>query len=658
MCGFAGFCSGTENKFENAENIAKNMALKIRHRGPDSEGYYSDERYSVGFCRLKIIDLTGGNQPMTDKSGRFVLVFNGEIYNYKSLRETLISDFGVTFESNSDTEVLLHACINYGRGVLRHLRGMYSFAFYDKVTKKLFCARDPFGIKPFYYGIFDNTLLFASEIKAFYAHPSFNADFNSDILPLYLQFQYVPTEETAFSGVKRLMPGHFLEYNGKDLQVQKFFDMPRSEKGRFRSYSFFDVPVSEQEQATSLKNEAKILDEVLTESVKTHLESDVEVGAFLSGGVDSALIASIARPEYAFTVGFDHPDFDESSSAKENADKTGLHLTQKRISAKDFFRTAPMVQYHSDEPCANLSAVPLFLLAEMASADVKAVLSGEGADELFAGYDLYNPGFYGKIYRKLPQKVRASGKKMRFLGKKARGFATRNSSSVEEEFIGQAKIMSPTEAFSLLKAPYQRLRSASEITCNYYKDVKDSSDLQKMLYLDRHLWLPFDILNKADKMTMAHSLELRVPYLDLKVLAVAQTLSDKLLVHGKHGKYLLRTVAKKHLDKKSAFRPKKGFPVPFRNWIRSPEYFSLLQNAFSSPTCDIFFNSEKLKTLLESHVNGLENNARVLYTVYSFIVWYDIYFGNSRPKFFVTEISETEKEPFPSPDFERDGMPS
>ncbi len=658
MCGFAGFCSNTENKFENAKEIAQSMALRIRHRGPDSEGVYSDERYSVGFCRLKIIDPHGGDQPMTDKSGRYVITFNGEIYNYKSLRETLISDFSVSFNTQSDTEVLLQACINYGRDVLRHLRGMYSFAFYDKEEKRLFCARDPFGIKPFYYGIFDDTLIFSSEIKAFYAHPSFKAEFNSDVLPLYLQFQYVPTEDTAFSGVRRLLPGHFLEYDCKKLQVHKFFNMPTSENGKFSSYSFFSSPVSKQEHVSSLKNEAKILDEVLSESVKMHLEADVEVGMFLSGGVDSALIASLAKPDRAFTVGFGESEFDERSEAKETAEKLGVKLTQRQISASAFFRAMPMVQYHSDEPCANLSAVPLFLLAETASRDVKTVLSGEGADELFAGYDLYNPSFYGKIYRKLPKKLRASGKKMSFLGKRMTDFAKRNAQSVEDAFIGQAKIMSASTAFSILSPKYQQLRASSEITLPYYKNIKGASELQKMLYLDRHLWLPFDILNKADKMTMAHSLELRVPYLDLKVLSIAQTMSDKLLIHGKQGKYVLRATAKKHLGSKAALRPKKGFPVPFRSWIKSPEYFSLLQNAFSSPTCDKFFDSDKLKALLSSHVSGCENNARVLYTVYSFIVWYDIYFGSSSPKFFTTHIGESENDFAPNSDFLRDGLPS
>ncbi len=658
MCGFAGFCSKTENKFENSENIVEKMSSNIRHRGPDSDGCYSDSNYSVGFCRLKIIDPHGGEQPMSDESGRYILVFNGEIYNYKSLRNTLISDFGVNFNTQSDTEVLLHACINYGHGVMRHLRGMYSFAFYDKIEKKLFCARDPFGIKPFYYGFFQDTLIFSSEIKAFFAHPDFKAEFNSDILPLYLQFQYVPTEETAFSGVKRLMPGHFLEYNGKELSVHSYFDMPTHSHENFRSYSFFGAPVSEQKQATSIKNEAKILDEVLSESVKMHLESDVEVGAFLSGGVDSALIASLAKPERAFTVTFDDPEFNEGAEAKENAENLGIKLTERSMSATDFFRAHPLVQYHSDEPCANLSAVPLFLLAETASAEVKTVLSGEGADELFAGYDLYNFGFYGKIYRNLPKKIRASGKKMRFLGKKVADFAKRNSLSVEEDFIGQAKIMSASMAFSLLTPKYQQLRTSSQLTYPYYKKVKAASDIQKMLYLDRHLWLPFDILNKADKMTMAHSLELRVPYIDLKVLGIAQTLSDKLLIHGKNGKYILRTTAKKHIGAKSAFRPKKGFPVPFRNWIKSPEYFALLQNAFSSPTCDKFFDSEKLKSLLNSHVSGYENNARLLYTVYSFIVWYDIYFGKNRPVSFVTHIGDRQNDVTPNSDFLRDGLPS
>ncbi len=640
MCGFAGFCSYNGKHTDNSEKIIKDMTALIRHRGPDSEGAFCREEFSVGFSRLKIIDLKSGDQPMTDESGRYVLAFNGEIYNYPSIRKRLIKDYGILFKTSSDTEVLLHTLIHYGKNALSLLRGMYSFVFYDTEKRTLFAARDPFGIKPFYYGKFGDDLIFSSEIKAFYGHPSFKNEFNSDILPLYLQFQYVPTEESAFRGVKRLLAGHALSFDGEKLEVSKYFNQPKPNRDTYRPFSFWSAPVDTQKQERSLKKATELIKETLSDSVHTHLRSDVPVGTFLSGGVDSAYITALAKPKYAFTVGFDGSELDERSKARKNAEKLGVELIEKNISPSEFFRAVYPVQYHSDEPCANLSAVPLYLLAELASTRVKAVLSGEGADELFGGYELYNPGPYGKMYQRLPKKLRQNGKKLRFLGKKVLSFAERNSKDVESDFIGQAKIISPSDTYSILSDKYKQLRSFDEITSPYYKETATSTELQKKMYLDRHLWMPFDILNKADKMTMAHSVELRVPYLDIKVLAAAQTFSDRLLVRGKHGKYALRVSARKVLGADAAFRKKKGFPVPFRDWIKSGDYYSLLLTAFGSQTAEEFFDTDKLKGLLNAHATGAENNARIIYTVYAFIAWYDIYFGSKRPLFFTSNISD------------------
>ncbi len=641
MCGFAGFCGRTDK----AEETVEKMASLIRHRGPDSSDVYSDGCFSVGFSRLKIIDLEHGAQPMTDESGRYVICFNGEIYNHIELRARLISDFGVSFKTRSDTEVLLYACIFYGKGVFYQLRGMYSFAFYDREKKTLFCARDPFGIKPFYYGRFGESFIFSSEIKAFYAHPDFTPKFNSDILPLYLQFQYVPTEETAFVGVSRLLPGHCLEYEDGVMNIQKYFEMPLHSQGKFTSFSFWNAPVDAQKEESTLKRAKNSLETALCDSVDIHLRSDVPVGAFLSGGVDSALIASMVRPSCAFTVGFENTELDERRYAEENAKKLGIQLKEKVITPDDFFKTIPLVQYHSDEPCANLSAVPLYLLAELASSEYKVVLSGEGADELFGGYDLYNPSIYEKTYRRLPKKLRLKGKHLRILGNKVSDFVSRSSSSVEDSFIGQARIMSPSEAYSIISEDIRRLRTPQEITRPYFKKAETSSELQKKLYLDRALWMPFDILNKADKMTMAHSLELRVPYLDIKLLAVSQMLSDRLLVHGKHGKYLLRELARQYIGKESAYRKKKGFPVPFRDWIKAPKYKAILQDAFDSDSCRKFFDTKILNHLMDEHSAGIKNNARALYTVYAFVVWYETFFGKLRPKFLTLTAEQKDVTP-------------
>ncbi len=639
MCGFAGFCSNDSKYSENGRHIAEKMADILRHRGPDSGGTYSDGFFSAGFCRLKIIDLNGGEQPMTDQSGRYTLCFNGEIYNYRELAKQLFTDYGMDVSDTSDTEVLLYAYIAFGRDVVRHLRGMYSFVLYDREEKTVFCARDPFGIKPFYYTLIGNTFLFASEIKAFYAHPDFKADFNAKTLPLYLQFQYVPENETAFKGVFRLKPGHFAEFDGKNLNVSTFFEQPLPTGKRFRPYAFFGAQPDMQEQHTSLKDAVKLVSETVSNSVETHKNADVPVGTFLSGGVDSAFITALAKPKRAYTVGFNEEGFDERAAAKENAKTVGVDLSQTELTADDFFRALPAVQYHSDEPCANLSAVPLYLLAERASADVKVILSGEGADELFAGYSLYSAGAYGRLYRKLPKKLRVMGKKLRFKNPRIRKFIEKNAGTAEEDFIGQARIMSPSEAYYILSPRYKHLTPASEVTKPIYEKLKSSTELQKMMYLDRRLWLPFDILNKADKMTMAHSLELRVPYLDLHVLGVAQSFSDKLLINKNTGKYVLRKAAVPYIGK-NAFRAKKGFPVPFRSWIKRPEYEKQIREAFASPTCAEFFESDKLTELLDNHIKGTGSHARLIYTVYSFIIWHDIFFGAARPKFFTADETE------------------
>ena len=632
MCGFAGFCDGSGKFYKAGRETARKMSDRLLHRGPDSRGEYSDDFFSVGFCRLKIIDLSGGEQPMLSADGRYVICFNGEIYNYKSLRADLTEKHGIKFRTSSDTEVLLYACIVYGKEALAHIRGMYSFVFYDRGERRIFAARDPFGIKPFYYGIFEQTLIFASEIKAFFVHPSFKKEFNSDVLPYYLQFQYVPTEETAFKGVKRLMPGHCLTYDGREVVTARYFHFPQKAGNEFQSYSFWSHRVTAQKTVKSLKRSESALFTALSDSVSCHLGSDVPVGAFLSGGVDSGLICALASPKRAYTVGFSESDFDERSDAQETADHIKTTLTEVEVSASDFFSALPEVQYHSDEPYANLSAVPLYLVAKRASADVKVIVSGEGADELFGGYELYTDSALGKIYKKLPIRARRFAfNRAGVLGERVKEYTKRNLPSVEERFIGQARIMSPSSAYMLLSKEYKSVKNPTAITSRYYSEAEGGSELQKKMYLDQQLWLPFDILNKADKMTMASSVELRVPYLDLKVLAVSGTLSDSLLVKNRQTKVLLRKCAERVLPREIAQRPKKGFPVPLRNWIKEERYSNILRQAFESETAITFFDTKMLTDMLNEHILGPGSHARALYTVYAFIVWYDRFFKTPEP---------------------------
>ena len=625
MCGFVGFVGGEYSSQELKRSIAGEMIAKIRHRGPDEEGIYTDGYMTLGFARLKIMDLENGAQPMVSDDGRYVLCFNGEIYNFKELRSELEKGFGERFFTECDTEVLLKLLVRYGVGALKMLRGMYAFAFYDKENNRLFAARDPFGIKPLYYCTFDGCFMLASEIKAFLAHPKFVKELDTSVLPYYLQFQYVPTEHTAFKGVYRLKAGHMLVYENGRLKSERYFETPKYLRSFTEGYSFFGKG-KRSHYTSDLYAVKSELNEAILDSVAHHKVSDVPMGAFLSGGVDSGLILQLARPQKAFTVGFTDHGFDERAFAIKRAAEVGSELFTVEADADDFFGALPSVQYHSDEPYANLSAVPLYLLAKKTKEQVGAVLSGEGADELFGGYEWYKEPFLYKAYRLLPRALRRSVAKAFPNGRVGQALR-RLSEEPERSFIGQARIMTEAEARELLAPDIFGEGDPFLLTGQVYKRNSGASLLRKKMALDTELWLPFDILNKADKMTMAASLELRVPYLDLKVLDVAQRCSDRLLVRARTTKRILRAVAREHLGKESAMRIKKGFPVPFREWIRSKCYAALLYEEFDTETCKSFFNAELLKTMLEDHVKGRANNARRLYTVYAFLVWYGVYFG-------------------------------
>ncbi len=612
MCGFTGFVS---DKSYNKTEIIKKMAETIAHRGPDSDGYFVQDRVALGFRRLSIIDLEGGDQPICSSCGRYVIVFNGEIYNYRELRENLIKDHGLTFKTNSDTEVILNAYTVYKNETASKLRGMFAFVIYDKEDKTIYGARDYFGIKPFYYGIFDGDLIFGSEIKSFLPHPSFKKEINRDALKMYLEFQYSPMKECMFKNVFKLTPGHYFNYGNGELKETPYFE-----------------PVFSAEKR-SFDNVVKLIDETILSSIEYHQIADVEVGSFLSGGVDSSYVASTVRkgrikPMKTYSVGFKIDGFDETGLAKELCNILNIPNKQKNITPEEFFDALPHVQYHSDEPHANLSAVPLYYLSKLASEDVKVVLSGEGADELFGGYDWYIQSTPSKIYKRLPRKMRKAFAKVfsAFPNRHVKTFFTSNAKSVEETYIGQAFIMNDEMANKITNEKYRSSITYKDVTAPYYARVKDCDDLTKKMYLDMNLWLPYDILLKADKMTMAHSLEARVPYLDREVWALAKTLTSDQKMKGRHTKRAFRRAALSHIPEQWANRKKAGFMVPFRVWIREEQYSKLIKKAFSSEYAKEFFDTEYLNSLLYEHLSEKKNNARVIYTVYSFLIWYEQYF--------------------------------
>ena len=606
MCGFVGFCS----KNVKDRNVIKEMNNQIIHRGPDSDGYYFDKDVNFGFRRLSIIDLHEGSQPILNESGDTAIIFNGEIYNYQELREDLVAK-GYKFKTHTDTEVILHGYEEYGEeGILAKLRGMFAFTIWDSKKEKLFGARDHFGIKPYYYALLDGDLLFGSEVKSFLKYPKFKKAVNEKALKHYLVFQYNPLEETFFKGVKKLRPGHYYIYENGKMEIKTYYNLTLDYKDMT-----FDEAVGKIEKEVE-------------ESVKYHKISDVEVGSFLSGGVDSSYVVATALPDKTFSVGFDNKGFNETMYAKELSDSLGIKNFAKLITPDEFFEGINKVQYYSDEPHANLSSVPLYFLSKLASEQVKVVLSGEGADELFAGYNEYADALPQRMYRKLPFSLRH---KLYLKYKDRKHFRGQTiilkyGQKVEDRYIGPAEIMTDELANSLVTSKYKNSETSRDLTKKYYDEVKNMDDVSKRLYLDMKMWIVEDILLKADKMTMANSIELRVPLLDKKMWELARTIPVRHKVHNEITKYAFRRAAKNKLPEDWAKRRKLGFVVPFVVWIKEEKYYKIVKEVFNKDFVSEFFDKDKINKLLDDHFNGITNNGRKVYTIYTFLKWYEIYF--------------------------------
>ncbi len=607
MCGFVGFTG----KLENKKEILNKMMGRIIHRGPDSEGEFISDEVALGFRRLSIIDLEGGSQPIYNEDGSVVIVFNGEIYNFMELRRELMAD-GHVFKTNSDTETLVHGYEKYGDKLASHLRGMYAFVIFDMAKKRIYGARDIFGIKPFYYYRTESgNYIFGSEIKAFLEHPEFVKKLNKDALRPYLTFQYSSLDETFFEGVYKLSPAHsFTLTFGGEMEISRYWDADFTEVD-----GDFDKYVAE-------------IDRTVHESVEAHRISDVKVGSFLSGGVDSSYITACLMPDKTFSVGFAYDKFNETDYAKELSDKLGIENYTKMISAEECFDALSDIQYHMDEPQSNPSCLPLYFLTKLAREHVTVVLSGEGADEIYAGYEWYDETPAMQKYKKIPKPIRvvaaAVAKKLPYF--KGHDFIIKSSGNPEDYFIGQALVWEEKEALKVLRPEYRTGPSVKEITAPIYARVKDKSELDKKQYLDLNLWLPGDILLKADKMSMAHSLELRVPFLDKKVMEMAQVLPHKYKINGKNTKYIFRKAANKTLPDEWADRKKMGFPVPIRHWLKEDKYYNLVKTEFQSKEAAEFFDTDMLLKLLDEHKAERANNGRKIWTVYIFLVWYRRFF--------------------------------
>ena len=605
MCGIVGFTTPGQDPAA-AKQIVQGMADLIRHRGPDGEGCYADGTAALGHRRLSVIDLAGGGQPMLNEDGTLVVVFNGEIYNYKTLRARL-QQRGHTFATDSDTEVLLHGYEEWGRDLPCRLRGMFAFAVWDRTRGTLFCARDLFGIKPLCYYKKGETLLFASEIKAFLDHPSFAKRLNTAQLPLYLSCQYSPGRDTFFAGVQKLLPGHFLEFSDGIVRTTRWVQ-PAFLPG--------EAPVSPAE-----------IEEVLRGSAAAHKVADVEVAGFLSGGVDSAYLTALARPARTYTISYAEPKYDESFPARALARSLGVRNRVRRISPGEFWDAVPAVQYHMDEPLADAAAVALYFLNREAAKDVKVVLSGEGADELFGGYNIYRDPFTARWYDRLPPWLRAGLGAAASLLPPARGvnFLVRRGMSLEERYFGPTALFNEREKRRLL-ADYAGDGDPMFLTEAIWDATEGLDPVTRMQQVDLNLWLAGDILLKADKMSMAHSLELRVPFLDREVWALAAALPAAAKADARTTKIALRRAAARTLPAASAARKKLGFPVPVRDWLRQEPYTSRVRAVFSRPAAAEFFDPRALHSMLNQHLHG-GDCWRQIWCVYSFLIWYEQFFG-------------------------------
>ena len=619
MCGIAGFVEKQHDPAA-AKVAVKAMADLIAYRGPDGEGYYTDEQAALGHRRLAIIDLDGGAQPMFTRDGRLAVVYNGEIYNFKDLRAEL-EQAGHSFATGSDTEVLLHGYEQWGSELPKRLRGMFAFAIWDKSTRTLFCARDIFGIKPFYYYHVGGLFLFASEIKCFLAHPGFKKELNEARLPDALSIEYLPDEETMFKNVYKLPGAHSLTLRDGTLTIERYYEI---------TYHIDDkktLPQWEEE-----------IEKAFAESVAAHQIADVEVGCFLSSGVDSSLVVNeVAKgtPKVkSFSVGYAEQKYSELPFAQAFSREIGVRNEACTVTAEQFFTANRLIQWYLDEPMPNPAAVPLYFLAQNAARQVKVVLSGEGADELFGGYPLYCQAVhFARFGKAVPKRLRRALAKAarRLPAFKGKNFLRRAALAPWQRAMRANYVFSsPAVRDRYFKKQYRAPTPQTRFR-RWFEAVPGLDEPTALQWVDMHTWMPCDILLKADRMSMANSLELRVPFLDREVLELALTLPRRYRCDGRHTKIALRAAARRALPESVAKRKKLGFPVPLDDWLRQEPYYTTVKEKFTGPVAQKFFNTQELCRLLADHRAGRGRHMTRIWSFYSFILWYELYFVADAP---------------------------
>lgn len=608
------------------------MLDSIRHRGPDDEGSYSAGHVTLGHRRLSIIDLETGHQPLSNEDGTVWIVFNGEIYNYRELREFLLGK-GHVFKTKTDTETIVHLYEELGPACVEKLRGMFAFAIWDENQNTLFLARDRVGIKPLYYSLSNESLVFASEIKAILADPSVSPEVAPHVVDRFLTFLYLPGEETLLKGVKKLAPGHCMLVKSGRAQIRQYWDLSFSKAGGSRNGD---------EAKDELLN-------LLAETVERHMIADVPVGVLLSGGVDSTAVLSFAveragKTVSSYTVGFSDPGIaDERPYARMAADQFGTRHHEMTISAADFADFMPRYVWHMEEPVCEPPAIAMYYVSRLARHDVTVLLSGEGGDEAFAGYS---------NYRNLLWLERGKRAFAPFRGAFARGLSWADSAFHLPRFRKYAPLMTasfPGYYFSRTSNPFVyagdglgRLYSADfgrsidrewsvEPVRRLQAHVQGESTLDAMLYIDTKTWLPDDLLIKADKMTMANSLELRVPLLDHKVLEFAAALPSNLKVRGFTTKYLAKKALQDRIPRPIIERRKVGFPVPYEGWLRNELQDWVREILFDRTTCNRGYFSASAVDQLLIRDQAERCYSKEIFSLVTLELWHRTFLEQARP---------------------------
>jgi asparagine synthase (glutamine-hydrolysing) len=615
MCGIAGLLAHDQNS--GSTQILDLMLQSILHRGPDEGGTLIVGPLAMGMRRLSIIDLADGTQPMFDESGRYGIVFNGEIYNYRELRADLLKR-GHRLNTHSDTEVIVHLYEESGEKCVDHLRGMFGFAIWDHQRQELFIARDRLGIKPMYFTHAGGDFVFGSEIKAILMHPEVQRKVDTIALSQYLSLKYIPAPRTLFDGIESLEPGHWLKVrNGKVVQKQRYWDLNFEKPQRF---------LSEPEYVEQLLA-------LLRETLGLHLRSDVPFGAFLSGGLDSSTIVALmaeqlSRPVNTFSVGFDGEGIqDELPYAQQVADAFGCAHHALKITSRDFLSLAEKVLWHLDQPIADQATIATFLVAKLARQHVKMVLTGEGGDELFAGYARYAGERYSPYTAWMPgvagAGIRAMANRLPGLRRAKIAIQALTIKDEAKRFANWFPMFNDEAKAGLFAASYRHLNAgAADVFAQHLARCNAKAPLDRMLYVDSKLWLVDYLLLRGDKLTMANSLEARVPLLDHKLVEFVGQLPANLKLNGRTRKYLLKQVARKLLPPEIIDRKKQGFPIPIERWLRK-EAAPMMRELLSEASLKRrgYFDSQYVSRRIKEHTSGFADHSTELWGLMSLEMW-------------------------------------